>query len=47
MKLNILVPLAVTVTALPAAIDRVAIAKADGLKFNIDGVTKCPYIALL
>lgn len=45
MKLTTLVSLVATVAALPAARNdisaRASYAKTDGLKFNIDGVTKC------
>jgi hypothetical protein len=44
MKLLSFLPLLAVATALPAASDvapRASISKVDGLKFNIDGVTKC------
>jgi mannan endo-1,4-beta-mannosidase len=37
---------AAAVAALPATVDlapRASISKVDGLKFNIDGVTKCKF----
>lgn len=51
MKLAAILSIVTAVVALPAAqIDLVARAsypKADGLKFNIDGVTKCKFITAL
>jgi mannan endo-1,4-beta-mannosidase len=47
MKLVSIFPLLAVATALPAASDlspRASIAKVDGLKFNIDGVTKCRFL---
>jgi hypothetical protein len=44
MKLLSLLSLGAAVAALPAAMElssRASISKTDGLKFNIDGVTKC------
>jgi mannan endo-1,4-beta-mannosidase len=46
MKLLSILSLCAAAAALPAAIDlspRASISKADGLKFNIDGVTKCEF----
>jgi mannan endo-1,4-beta-mannosidase len=44
MKWTTLLPFVAAVAALPAASEvapRASISKVDGLKFNIDGVTKC------
>jgi mannan endo-1,4-beta-mannosidase len=44
MKLLSILSLGAAVAALPAAVElspRASISKTDGLKFNIDGVTKC------
>jgi mannan endo-1,4-beta-mannosidase len=50
MKLLSIVSLcAAAATALPATIElssRASISKADGLKFNVDGVTKCKFADL-
>lgn len=47
MKTLPILALGAAATALPSAIDlspRASISKVDGLKFNIDGVTKCKSI---
>jgi mannan endo-1,4-beta-mannosidase len=47
MKLLSILSLCAAAAALPATIDlapRASISKADGLKFNIDGVTKCEFV---
>ena len=47
MKILPILALGAAATALPSAIDlspRASISKVDGLKFNIDGVTKCKSI---
>ena len=44
MKIQSFLTLSASVAALPAAADvasRAVVSKTDGLKFNIDGVTKC------
>ncbi|KAH9875111.1 hypothetical protein J1614_004599 [Plenodomus biglobosus] len=50
MKSLALLSLATAALAVPATVDissRASIAKTDGLKFNIDGVTKCYWIPFL